>query len=132
MFVILDDNGFEMRRVEALPKLEYDLSELNEPYDNRVAYPTVTATDPWGHVVSVTTNRAGEGEFKRVETPLGVEYRQTRGTLQLQLSHLDQGVKKTLNNRWKAKHVRDADDWDAERQVLRELEEQDEEDLRRL
>ncbi|NMM93898.1 hypothetical protein [Bifidobacterium oedipodis] len=132
MFVILDDQGNEERRVEKLPKLEYDLSQWNEPYDERGAYVTVGARDPWGHVVSITTNKSGEGEFEWVDRPFGGEWRQTRGTLQFQLSDSDQGVKKTLNNRWKAAHVRGADDWDAWQQALRECDEQDKEELGRM
>lgn len=114
-FVITNLNAagvpVEAARVECLPKLTYDLSELTEPYETRAAYPTITATDPYGNVVSITTNRAGEGRFKRIETPFGPEYRQTAGTLRA-LPGSDAAVKRMLCEIYRDTYVWDADDWD--------------------
>lgn len=81
--------------------LSYDLTEINLPIDERPMYPTVSATDDKGHVVSITTNKYGEGKFKIVETPFGIEYKQTRGTLQYSLPATDAGVKRLLNDEYK-------------------------------
>ncbi len=81
--------------------LNYDLTEINLPFDERPMYPTVRATDDEGHVVSITTNKYGEGRFNVVETPFGIEYKQTRGTLQYSLPATDAGIKRRLNEEYK-------------------------------
>lgn len=81
--------------------LNYDLTEINLPIDERPMYPTVRATDDEGHTVSITTNKYGEGKFNIVETSFGTEYKQTRGTLQYKLPDTDAGIKRRLNDEYK-------------------------------
>lgn len=77
-------------------KYSYDLSELENLNDGFGGYITVRAWDDEGHEVSIITNKNGEGQFDRIVTPTGVEYRQTMGTMQYRLPDTEGKVRQQL------------------------------------
>ena len=78
--------------------LMYDISEWEERADAISSYITVRAWDEDGHEVSITTNRSGEGIFRKVWDIPGASchYAQVAGTLQFHLGRTPQAVKTKL------------------------------------
>lgn len=75
-------------------RLHYDLPEMEDLNDGYGGYATVRAWDDGGHEVSVTTNRAGNGLFRKEQGPSGYSIRQVSGTMQFSLPRSKSGVRK--------------------------------------
>ncbi len=118
MYVIFNGYGDEIARSEDMPDLAFDLSgldELDKPRGERDPWPTISAVDPYGNAVSVTTNRDGEGLFERL--PDGGGYQQLAGTLQYHMPRSESSAQYALRRRYLDMFVRDESMVEAMRQA---------------